>query len=95
MSGARGTEEPEMTARTQTVEEWDSTANDLEFVPSEAQGDDIDWSDDEVATARQLADRIYDEILLLHEDLTEVVTLPNLTPAQAALLERRDAILAG
>ena len=82
-------------SRTATVEDWDNTANDLEFVPSEAQGDDIDWSDEEVATARELADRIYDEILLLHDDLEEVVTLPNLTPAQAALLERRDAILAG
>ncbi len=37
-----------MASRTQTVEEWDNTANDLEFVPSEAQGDDIDWSDEEV-----------------------------------------------
>ncbi|MDP9367365.1 MAG: hypothetical protein M3Q03_03655 [Chloroflexota bacterium] len=84
-----------MTSVTQSVEEWDNTANDLEFVPSEAQGDDIDWSDEEVATARELADRIYDEILLLHDDLAEVVTLRDLTPAQAALLERRDQILAG
>ncbi len=84
-----------MTSRTQTVEEWDNTANDLEFVPSEAQGDDIDWSDEEVRTARELADRIYDEILLLHDDLEAVVTLENLTPAQDALLRRRDQILAG
>ncbi len=29
-------------SRTATVEDWDNTANDLEFVPSDAQGDDID-----------------------------------------------------